>query len=142
MNPANKFHAQRTSFGGRSYDSKAEADRSAYLQLLARANEITDLEFQRTFRLTAAEIGYRADFVYRERGLLIVEDVKGVMTDRFRLIMRLWPHYGTGTLRIVKRRGKSGWTVAKEITGPTLFNDAPIEITTRPMLGLTHRGGT
>lgn len=117
MQRGNKYHAQRTSFGGRSYDSKAEADRSACLQLLARANEITDLEFQRTFRLTQAEIGYRADFSYRERGLLIVEDVKGVMTDRFRLIMRLWPYYGTGTLRIVKRRGVRGWTVVKEITG-------------------------
>ena len=117
MRGGNKFHAQRTSFGGRSYDSKAEADRSAVLQLLARANVITDLQYQVTHKLTLAELTYRADFVYRERGLLVVEDVKGVMTDRFRIIMRLWPHYGTGTLRIVKRRGKSGWTVVKEITG-------------------------
>lgn len=113
----NKFGARRTSWAGRCYDSKAEADRAATLQLLARANEISDLQYQVTHKLTLAELTYRADFVYRERGLLIVEDVKGVMTDRFRIIMRLWPHYGTGTLRIVKRRGQRGWTVVKEITG-------------------------
>ena len=113
----NKYGARRTSWAGRFYDSKAEADRAATLQLLERANEISDLQYQVTHKLTLAELTYRADFVYRERGLLIVEDVKGVMKDRFRIIMRLWPHYGTGTLRIVKRRGQRGWTVVKEITG-------------------------
>ena len=110
----NKFGAKRTMLAGRSFDSRAEALRGQQLLLLERAGEISGLRFQYTFRLTEAEITYRADFIYIEKGRLIAEDVKGVMTDRFRLVCKLWQVYGPCALRITKRKGER-FLLAREI---------------------------
>lgn len=100
-----KFGAKRTTIGARTYDSKGEAYRASQLALLQRAGEISDLQHQVTFRLTDAEITYRADFTYTEKGRLVAEDFKGVETERFRIIKKLWEYYGPCLLRITKRSG-------------------------------------
>lgn len=115
----NKYGAIRTRDPldvSRSFDSKGEAERGATLRLLQRAGEISELQFQVTFHLTAAAIGYRADFVYVEKGRMVAEDFKGVETERFKIICRLWRHYGPCLLRVTKRaRGNRGFRVAQEI---------------------------
>ena len=46
--------------------------------------------------------------VERSKGRRVYEDVKGVMTERFRIICQIWRHHGLGPLRITKRDGRGG----------------------------------
>ena len=70
--------------------------------MMERAKQISDLELQPAYVLHAG-ITYRADFRYREKGKWVVEDVKGFVTEVFRLKARLfaaaYPNVG---LRVVK----------------------------------------
>lgn len=106
-----KYGARRTEHAGRVYASKAEARRAVELQLLERAGEIRDLEYQPAFDLVVngVKIGrYVADFRYLrsrflpdwtdDRGrrvgvtlwdVVVVEDVKGVATPVYRLKKKL-----------------------------------------------------
>ena len=109
-----KYNAKRIFREDRMWDSTGEWQRYCQLQLLERAGEIQDLECQPVFKLTRAQISYRADFCYIEKDKIIIEDFKGVMTPRFNMICKLWRYYGPTLLRITGRRGK-GFIVTKEI---------------------------
>jgi hypothetical protein len=105
---ANKFSARKTLVDGIEFDSDAESRRYLELVLLERAGEISNLELQPVFILqpsfkvkttvltpegrtrtktrTIRAITYRADFRYTDStGQVVVEDVKGVETEAFRL---------------------------------------------------------
>lgn len=74
------------------FDSTAEYERYLVLKLLERAGEITELTRQIPYSLDAGGIhisNYVADFVYKIKGVTIVEDVKGVRTPEYRLKRRL-----------------------------------------------------
>jgi len=89
---ANKYHAQRTwsELAQRYFDSKAEARRGEELELLARAGEIQGLVYQVTYELNRRpKVTITIDFAYYEKGKLILEDVKGVITRDFRTKM-IW----------------------------------------------------
>ena len=85
---------------GYVFDSKAEARRYAELKLLLRAGKITGLvihpvyvlqeTFQRENGKTIRPITYEADFCYLEGKSLVVEDVKGVETEVFRIKRKLF----------------------------------------------------
>ena len=90
-----KYGAIPTTVDGIRFDSKAEAKRYGELKLLEKAGEIKELQLQPRFELMAPERGsgfdvrigdYVADFRYREgpKGLLKIEDVKGVKTALYR----------------------------------------------------------
>jgi hypothetical protein len=114
----NKYGSQKTFFKGIWVDSAREADRYAELLLLQRAVRISDLRLQVKYVLIPAqyeyyerygkngkrlkdgkrciekECAYIADFVYKEDGKDVVEDVKGMRTKEY-LIKRklmLWVH--------------------------------------------------
>lgn len=93
-----KYHARKVTRGGRTFDSAKEARRFGELSLLQRAGEISDLRCQVKYILIPAqrepdtvgkrggtikgkllerEVSYYADFVYKQNGVEIVEDVKG-----------------------------------------------------------------
>jgi hypothetical protein len=97
----NKYGARRTfsELCGRTFASKAEAQRGEELRLLEMAGEISDLEYQPRFTLCEKpKITITLDFSYVEqrdlgvpgRGIeghsseRIHEDVKGVLTRDFR----------------------------------------------------------
>lgn len=96
--PRSKYGAIPTEVDGVRFASKKEARRYGELKLLERAGEIHSLELQPRFPLLVpsrghggpwdrAHIGdYVADFRYREgpRGLLRIEDVKGMKTALYR----------------------------------------------------------
>ena len=89
-----KFNAVRTiSSDGKAFPSKAEARRYEMLKLLVANGEITDLSLQPSFSLDVNGIHickYRADFQYYDKDdNWIVEDVKGLMTDVFKIKARL-----------------------------------------------------
>jgi hypothetical protein len=85
------------------FASKAEARRYAELRLLEKAKEIYDLELQPKFPIYVTRPGhttsrsdkpvttYIADFRYRRgpRGILTIEDVKGMKTPVYRLKKKL-----------------------------------------------------
>lgn len=76
-----KYKNRKTVVDGITFDSKREAERYKELCLLERGGLITDLRLQVPFELIPKQSGeravkYVADFVYREQGDTIVEDVK------------------------------------------------------------------
>ena len=95
-----KYHARKTKVDGIMFDSKREAMRYKELLLLERAGEISGLERQVAFELLppfthkgrkVRGIQYRADFTYTTKeGEHIIEDVKGVRTQVYKLKKKLF----------------------------------------------------
>lgn len=77
-----------------------EAERYVALRIEEHAGNISDLRLQVTFPLVvnAIAIGsYRADFVYRRGGQVVVEDAKGFRTEMYRWKRRHFEaQYGLG----------------------------------------------
>lgn len=74
------------------FDSKREAARWQQLKMMEKAGMISELTRQVPFELAPSVIirgrkkpalTYRADFTYRQDGLLVVEDSKGVVTKEY-----------------------------------------------------------
>ena len=93
-----KYKNIKTTVDGIKFDSKREAKRYAELKLLEKAGEISALELQRDYQviepvvicgIRQRAIIYRADFVYCRNGQVVVEDVKGMRTDAYKLKRRL-----------------------------------------------------
>lgn len=91
-----KYHAQKTTVFGITFDSKKEAERYLYLRSLLKRGEIQNLQRQVKFvliptqrdengKLLEKERSYYADFVYYQNGQMIVEDVKGMKTELYKL---------------------------------------------------------
>ena len=89
-----KYKNKKTQVDMYVFDSAKEAKRYKELKLLERAGEISNLELQPRFLLQESfrkngrvyrKIEYIADFQYIENGKTIVEDVKGIQTDVFKL---------------------------------------------------------
>ncbi len=103
-----KYHAERTTVDGITFDSKKEAARYGELKLREKAGEIARLQLQRKFELCApktnlrgdvVDVGrmftighYVADFCYDELAAsgtqFVVEDAKGVRTQVYALKKR------------------------------------------------------
>lgn len=102
-----KYNAKRTERVGRSFASKGEADCFSYLTLLKNAGEIRNLECQVTVRLTEAKLRWVLDFKFFDVKLNreVWADFKGLETVRWLQLVKLWPHYGVGLLRVYKGQG-------------------------------------
>lgn len=110
-----KYHNQKCSYDGMTFDSKHERDRYCDLKLLQKAGVISDLRCQVPFRLVPEQRGpdtlgsrggrrrgrviekavdYVADFVYVKDGQTVVEDAKGVRTTDYIIKRKLmmWLH--------------------------------------------------
>jgi hypothetical protein len=88
-----KYGSVRTTVDDVTFDSKRESQRYLELKTLERAGEILNLELQPSYELVVngQKIGtYKADFRYIDNeGNTIVEDVKGVRTDVYKLKRKL-----------------------------------------------------
>ncbi len=101
-----KYNAKKTVVDGIKFDSRKEAERYKELKALERVGKIDMLELQPRFELqesfkhkgkTIRKIEYVADFLYRDLSTLelVVEDVKGVKTDVYKIKKKLFlKHYG------------------------------------------------
>lgn len=108
----NKYKNTKIVVDNIKFDSNLEATRYKELKLLLRAGEISNLELQPRFLLqdsfkkngrTFRKIEYVADFKYIENGKTIVEDVKGMQTDVFKLKHKIFEKvYPDLTLKIIK----------------------------------------
>ena len=95
----NKYNNRKWEIDGITYDSQKEAKRAMELKLLERAGEIKNLRRQVAFelipnqyidgKLVERKCSYVADFVYEENGKTVVEDVKGIRTDVYKLKRKL-----------------------------------------------------
>lgn len=98
-----KYQNKKTFLDGITFDSKKEAARYLELKILERAGKIKRLELQPEFILQPAftkggkryrKIIYKSDFSYFdvEKGVYIVEDVKGFKTDVYNLKKKLFEY--------------------------------------------------
>ena len=118
-NCRSKYHSRKITSDGETFDSVKEYQRWCELKLLERAGKITDLKRQVPFELIPAQyeplerysektgkrlkdgkrcieqsVVYNADFVYLQNGEQVVEDTKGMRTEKY-IIKRklmLWVH--------------------------------------------------
>lgn len=101
MRKYSKYNAKKTIVDGHPFDSKREAERYCELKLFLKAGEIRNLELQPRFLLqdkfkdktgtTHRKIEYVADFMYVDKsGKTVVEDVKGVLTDVYKLKKKMF----------------------------------------------------
>lgn len=91
----NKYRNTKIEFEGYTFDSKKEMNRFVQLRLLLTAGQISDLLHQPEFMLldnfehkTEGKIRglkYIADFKYEKDGQTVVEDVKGMKTDVYKI---------------------------------------------------------
>lgn len=100
----NKYHNTKVIYNGIKFDSKKEMQRYKDLELLESTDYICNLELQKKFLLqegyTNAEgkkrrpIYYIADFYYFDllKDKWVVEDVKGVRTDVYKLKKKLFEY--------------------------------------------------
>jgi hypothetical protein len=93
-----KYNNKKTVVNGHVFDSKAEADRYGALLMMAAEGKIWDLELQPRFLLQDGfmcrmkkhrPIEYVADFKYRDQYKVVVEDVKGMQTDVYKLKLKM-----------------------------------------------------
>lgn len=110
MGRSGKYNASKVMIDGHRFDSQREAKRYEELKQREAAGKIAQLELQPRFELQPAfryrgeavrKIEYVADFRYLdyERGGLVVEDVKGMKTDVYRLKRKLFlAKYGDGVI--------------------------------------------
>lgn len=96
-----KYHAKKTVVDGITFDSKREADRYLVLKSMEEDGTIEGLRRQARYELVPAfdvdgkhyrPVFYVADFTYvdKETGEEIVEDVKGMRTDVYKIKSKLF----------------------------------------------------
>lgn len=110
----NKYKNKKVQIDMYVFDSIAESRRYKELALLEKAGEIENLQLQPKFLLqdsfkkngkTYRKIGYIADFMYEEKGKIIVEDIKGKETEVFKLKHKLFEYKYPGLeLKIIRMK--------------------------------------
>lgn len=94
-----KYRARKTTVDGITFDSRKEANRYLVLKGMEEDGVIENLHRQVRYELVPAfdvdgrhyrPVYYVADFVYVEDGKEVVEDVKGVRTDVYKLKSKLF----------------------------------------------------
>lgn len=100
-----RYSAKRTEGpNGKVYHSKREAIRACDLHLLQKIGAIKNLREQVPYVVVPKMPGeravtYRADFVYEEDGVEVVEDVKGHRTQLYDIKRKLMKHVHGITVR-------------------------------------------
>jgi len=107
----NKYRAKKCEADGIKFDSHAERARYFDLKLLLRAGEISDLQIHPSYELTikCVKIGsYKPDFRFLDKtGSLVIEDVKGVVSQAASLRIRVFEAcYGLTVTIIGKNASK------------------------------------
>ena len=96
----NKYRNKKTVVDGITFDSVKEASRYYELKELQESGKISNLKLQPRYELQEAfehpthgkqrAVTYVADFEYHKEGEVIVEDVKGMQTDVYKIKKKLF----------------------------------------------------
>lgn len=94
----NKYSAQRTG----DFPSKLEYSVHQMLLLREKAKEIRNIQRQVRVELTDAAIATKVDFSFEEvsTGETVYCEAKGMATERWNLLKRLWAYYGPGKIEV------------------------------------------
>ena len=93
-----KYKNKKVEYKGMKFDSKKEYLRYLVLEDMQRKGEISGLQMQVPFVLVPSfqlngikykGMKYVADFVYKKDGKLVVEDIKGMKTDVYKIKRKL-----------------------------------------------------
>ena len=93
-----KYKNKKSEYKGHKFDSKREMLRYIVLEDMQKKGEITDLQLQVPFILIPPfevdgtkykGMKYISDFVYKKDGKVVVEDVKGMKTDVYKIKKKL-----------------------------------------------------
>ncbi|MFA6270299.1 MAG: DUF1064 domain-containing protein [Candidatus Paceibacterota bacterium] len=113
-----KYHSRPADYDGFHFDSQAELARYHELKLMERNGDIDSLTVHPVFPLMEGfmyqgkkirGISYEADFSYYENGEHVVEDVKGVETEGFKLKSKLFKaRYSDMDFRVLNGEKKNG----------------------------------
>lgn len=102
-----KYNNTKTYFDGFWFDSKGEAAHWGVLKLRQMAGEIEGLNRQIPFHLDVAGVHIcilKVDYVYIEKGVLVVSDFKGMLTGEYSLKKSLlYALYGIEIKEVYKR---------------------------------------
>ena len=90
-----KYGNTKTVLGNVVFDSKKESERYLELAMLQKAGVIKNLERQKRFEIvpktkTERAKYYTADFVYEEKGKVVIEDVKSNATVLDKVFKLKW----------------------------------------------------
>ena len=94
-----KYSNKKVEVDGHKFDSKKEANRYLELKLQQKTGYISNLELQPEFILQDSfksggkayrAIKYIADFRYIKNGDVIIEDVKGMKTEKYLIKKKLF----------------------------------------------------
>lgn len=107
---------------GQTFDSLIECERYKYLKALEQQKVISHLQRQvrytlipsqidpKTQKTIEREITYIADFVYQKGSQTIVEDVKGMRTDIYKIKRKLMLYFHNIKIKEVTKESSS-WKV-------------------------------
>ena len=95
-----KYNSKKITVNGMVFDSKKEAARYKELKALEKAGAIMGLkrqvkyllipaQYEPKMKLAERECAYYADFVYAEKGCIVVEDTKGIRTEDYKIKRKL-----------------------------------------------------
>ena len=87
-----KYGNVRVKVDGYTFDSKKESKRYAELKLLEKTGRIRGVLVHPDWEIEVQGktiCRYEADFAYRDCGKLIIEDVKGVRTEAYKIKKKL-----------------------------------------------------
>lgn len=93
-----KYRNKKSEYKGIKFDSKKEMIRYIVLEDMLKKGEIEDLQLQVPFVLIPPfelngkkykGMRYIADFTYKKDGITVVEDVKGMKTDVYKIKKKL-----------------------------------------------------
>jgi hypothetical protein len=117
-----KYNNHKVRCCGETFDSMLECERYKYLKVLEQQKVISNLQRQvkyvllpsqkdsRTQKTIEREITYLADFVYEKGSQTIVEDVKGLRTDVYKIKRKLMLYFHNIRIKEVTKEMKT-WAV-------------------------------
>ena len=117
-----KYNNRKVRCSGETFDSMLECERYKYLKALEQQKVISNLRRQvkyvllpsqkdsKTQKTIEREITYLADFVYEKGSQTIVEDVKGMKTDVYKIKRKLILYFHGIQIKEVTKEVKT-WAV-------------------------------
>ena len=113
---ANKYNARKVKIDGYTFESQREAERYSELCIMEKAGEIKDLQVHPKIELQPGfyyqnqrirAITYEADFQYYDKDdTIIVEDIKGMETQAFRIKWKIAQYKFRNTKTVEFRKVK------------------------------------
>lgn len=116
----NKYKNKKVVYDDIQFDSIVEKDRYVYLKKKEEAGLIKNLELQKRYILqdkftyknkTIRAITYIADFYYIENDIEVVEDVKGVLTEVFKIKEKMFKNKYRDISFFIVKKDKGQWVI-------------------------------